>query len=124
VADKFGDLDWLLWAEERIQHEESIMSLGQQFETKQLVLSHLLVCAIDQTTHGLADRVQLKTLRKSLGEDNPDLTSHQISSECKSLGFRVENTGGQMFVYTGGLQQMIEVADDTGYSDPWLEERR
>lgn len=41
-----------------------------------------------------------------------------------TLGFAVENAGGQMFVYTGGLSKLIEVADEIGYSDPWLEERR
>ena len=123
AARSYGDEEWMLWAEEQIVRDVAVMELGQQFEFTHAVFRALLALAIEKGAGDIAERVKLQDLRFALNEDGHEVSPQEVSTECKSMGFDVENTGGQMYVYTGELDNMLEIAAVIGYIDPWLNER-
>ena len=68
----------------------------------------------------VVERVPVGEITKSLSDDLA-LNSWQVGQVLRDLGFDTKTAGGKQYVFIGGKENFIQVAQFIGFQDEWLE---
>lgn len=114
-----GDTEWLQYALGELNKAIASLSVGQEYEPSQLVVSKLVSSAIDPNSQQLKQRVPLKDITKGLKDDGNNLNSWQIGKILRDLGFEVKLSGGNQYVHIDKTR-LLDVAKKLGIDDDAL----
>ncbi len=113
------DTDWLQFAVGELNKAIASLSVGQEYEPSQLVVSKLVSLAIEPS-YQLKQRVPLKDITKGLKDDGHNLNSWQVGKILRDLGFVKKLSGGTDHIYIDKAH-LISVAKQLGIEDDALQ---
>lgn len=113
------DSEFLQYAVGELNKAIASLTVGQEYEPSQLVVSKLVSSAIDPNSQQLKQRVPLKDITKGLKDDGHNLNSWQVGKILRDLGFEVKLSGGNQYVYIDKAH-LLGVAKQLGIDDDAL----
>lgn len=114
-----GDTEWLQYAHGELNKAIASLSVGQEYEPSQLIVSKLVSSAITPDPQQLKPRVSLQEITKALKNDGHDLNPWQIGKILRGLGFQTKLSGGTNYVYIDKAH-LLDVAKKLGIDDDAL----
>jgi len=121
AAFYYNDTDWLQYGLGELNKAIASLSVGQEYEPSQLVVSKLVSLAIDSSPHQLKQRVALKDITKGLKDDGQNLNSWQVGKVLRDLAFEVKLSGGTQYVQIDKAH-LLDVANRLGIDDDLLKQ--
>jgi energy-coupling factor transporter ATP-binding protein EcfA2 len=116
-----NDTDWLQFALGELNKALASLSVGQEYEPSQLVVSKLVSSAIDPNSQQVKQRVPLKDITKGLKDDGYNLNSWQVGKILRDLGFVKKLSGGTDYIYIDKAH-LLDVAKQLGIDDDALKQ--
>jgi len=114
-----NDTDWLQYALGELNKAIASLSVGQEYEPSQVVVSKLVSLAITPDLQQLKPRVSLQEITKALKNDGHDLNPWQVGKILRGLGFQTKLSGGTNYVYIDKVH-LLDVAEKLGIDDDAL----
>lgn len=116
-----NDTDWLQYAVGELNKASASLSVGQEYEPSQLIVSKLVSLAITPDLQQLKPRVALQEITKALKNDGHDLNPWQVGKILRGLGFQTKLSGGTNYVYIDKAH-LLAVAKQLGIDDDALKQ--
>lgn len=113
------DSEFLQYALGELDKAIASLSVGQEYEPSQVVVSKLVSLAITPDLQQLKPRVSLQEITKALKNDGHDLNPWQIGKILRGLGFQTKLSGGTNYVYIDKAH-LLDVAKKLGIDDDFL----
>ena len=114
-----NDTEWLQYALGELNKAIASLSVGQEYEPSQLVVSKLVSTAIMPDPQQLKPRVTLQEITKALKNDGHDLNPWQVGKILRGLGIQTKLSGGTDYVYIDKAH-ILDVAKKLGIDDDLL----
>jgi hypothetical protein len=126
VAEGIDDMDWLVWAWEKVAEMSDRLSDGQQFEVEQVIFGALIQGYSEASGIGLMpnkitqDPLPLATITEIVKKQYPYIHPKTISTQLRKMGFsNIRNIGGVSKVITT-LDEIKKIAAEIDYHDDKL----
>jgi hypothetical protein len=126
VAGSIDDVDWLVWAWEKVAEMSDRLSDGQQFELEQVIFGALIQGYSEASGMGLMpnkiaqDPLPLKSITEIVKNQYPYIHPKTISTELKKMGFHNIRTIGGVAKVVTTLEEIKKIAEEIGYQDDKL----
>jgi ABC-type cobalamin/Fe3+-siderophores transport system ATPase subunit len=121
VAATYLDKPWIQYATGELKKAMDNLSVGQEFEASQLVVSKLVSLAITPDLKQLRPRVALQETVKALKNDGNDLNPWQVGKILRGLGFSTKLSGGISYIVIDRAQ-FLGIAQQLGIDDDLLKQ--
>ena len=126
IAAGIDDVDWLIWAWERVAEMSDRLSDGQQFELEQVIFGALIQGYSETSGIGLMpnkiaqEPLPLTVITETVKKQYPYIHPKTVSTELRKMGFHnIRNIGGVSKVITT-LEEIKKIAEAISYQDDKL----
>lgn len=107
------------YAAKEIEKAQANLNLGQQEEPTLAVFQALVSIAMSDDGE-VKERVPLGNITQVVRESQ-ELDSWQTGQLVRDMGFETKTAGGKQYVFIGGKEKLVAVANDLGIEDEWLD---
>jgi hypothetical protein len=121
VAATYIDKVWLQYAAGEFKKSIANLSVGQEYEPSQLVVSKLVSLAFSPDFNKLKPRIALQELARALKTDGNDLNPWQVGKILRGIGFNTKLSGGTNYIIIDKAQ-LLAIAQQLGIDDDVLKQ--
>ena len=122
-ARAIGDEEFIDVIEDEIKKVSEELKHGREFEPKQLIYG--IVLALSTKDGLIAEKVPLKEVSELIRREPEynQYSSRKTSKTARDIGFKVIKSSGDMMVFTGGEENLLNLGLALNSTDEWISER-